>query len=200
MYLAKGRPEPSKRLTLLRRSMMSDLDINLSPEAKEVFNTDSVPPPPPPVESPKNVISEWSPEQLTTPPIIPRFRQLNTTFFVKQDGDHDDDDDSEITSDTPGAIVFEVEQKMRDSVKAVQFKEMLLARDRHSREIIMQRCVEWLQMPTMRGNSKTLDWFMALSMLKTKDSLENSFLWHTLHESIYASESFKTVISFFESF
>jgi hypothetical protein len=190
--------------------MMSDLDVSLSPEAKEVFNTESVPPPPPPlslpplpptpVESPKNVISEWSPEQLTAPPLIPRFRQLNTTFFVKQDGDGDDENDSEISSDTPGAIVFEVEQKMRDSVKAVQFKEMLLARDKHSREIILQRCVEWLQMPTMRGNSKTLDWFMALSMLKTKDSLENSFLWHTLHETIYASESFKTVISFFESF
>jgi hypothetical protein len=95
--------------------------------------------------------------------------------------------------------MFETEQRLRDSVKAIQFKEMLLARDKHSREIILQHCIEWLQMPTTRGNSKTLDWFMGLSLLKTKDSLENSYLWHTLHESIYASESFKTVISFFES-
>ena len=187
---------------------MSELEVNLSPEMKDVFHPNAAPPPPPlslpplpstPVESPKNVISEWSPEQLTARPLVPRFRQLNSTFFVKQDGGDEDDDDSEITSDTPGAIVFEVEQKMRDSVKAIRFKEMLLTRDKHSREIILQRCIEWLQLPTMRGNSKTLDWFIALSLLKTKDSLENSFLWHTLHESIYASESFKTVISFFES-
>lgn len=179
--------------------MMSDLEVNIPPEAKEVFNADSAPPPPPPltVETPKNVVSEWSPEHHVPPPLIPQFRTLNSTFFVKQDPE--EDDDSEITADTPTAIMFETEQRLRDSVKAIQFKEMLLARDKHSREVILQRCIEWLQMPTTRGNSKTLDWFMALSLLRTKDSLENSYLWHTLHENIYASESFKTVISFFEN-
>jgi hypothetical protein len=176
--------------------MMSDLDVNLPPETKDVFNADSVPPPPP-VDSPKNDVAEWpAPQHHIPPPLIPQFRTLNSTFFVKQTDE--EDDESEITADTPTAIMFETEQRLRDSVKAIQFKEMLLARDKHSREVLLQRCVEWLQMPTTRGNSKTLDWFMALSLLRTKDSLENSYLWHTLHENIYASESFKTVISFFE--
>lgn len=178
--------------------MMSDLEVNLPADAKEVFNADSVPPPPPPlpqsVDSPKNDVAEWPP---VPPPLIPQFRTLNSTFFVKQAPE--EDDESEITADTPTAIMFETEQRLRDSVKAIQFKEMLLARDKHSREVLLQRCIEWLQMPTTRGNSKTLDWFMALSLLKTKDSLENSYLWHTLHENICASESFKTVISFFEN-
>ena len=185
--------------------MMSDLDVNLPPETKDVFNADSVPPPPPPppqsVDSPKNDVAEWSPIQHhvhTPPPLIPQFRTLNSTFFVKQQAP-EEDDESEITADTPTAIMFETEQRLRDSVKAIQFKEMLLARDKHSREVLLQRCIEWLQMPITRGNSKTLDWFMALSLLRTKDSLENSYLWHTLHENIYASESFKTVISFFEN-
>jgi hypothetical protein len=178
--------------------MMSDLEVNLPADAKDVFNADSVPPPPPlaqSVDSPKNDVAEWSP---VPPPLIPQFRTLNSTFFVKQQAP-EEDDDSEITADTPTAIMFETEQRLRDSVKAIQFKEMLLARDKHSREVLLQRCIEWLQMPITRGNSKTLDWFMALSLLRTKDSLENSYLWHTLHENIYASESFKTVISFFEN-
>lgn len=182
--------------------MMSDLDVNLLPETKDVFNADSVPPPPPlaqSVDSPKNDVAEWSvPQHHIPPPLIPQFRMLNSTFFVKQTDE--EDDESEITADTPTAIMFETEQRLRDSVKAIQFKEMLLARDKHSREVLLQRCVEWLQMPITRGNSKTLDWFMALSLLRTKDSLENSYLWHTLHENIYTSESFKTVISFFENF
>ena len=181
--------------------MMSDLEVNLPAGAKEVFNADSVipPPPPPPVDSPKNDVAEcYPPDHRIPPPLIPQFRTLNSTFFVKQQAP-EEDDESDITADTPTAIMFETEQRLRDSVKAIQFKEMLLARDKHSREVLLQRCIEWLQMPTTRGNSKTLDWFMGLSLLKTKDSLENSYLWHTLHENIYASESFKTVISFFEN-
>lgn len=190
--------------------MMSDLEVNLAPQLKDAFNMDMAttsaePPPPPqhqqqqqPVDSPKNVVSEWSPpEQLATPPLIPRFRTLNNTFFVKPD--EEDDGESQISSDTPTAIVFDAEQKIRDSIKAIQFKEMLLSRDRHSREVILRRCIEWLQLPTSRGNAKTLDWFMALSLLKTSDALENSYLWHSLHESLYASDSFKTVISLFDS-
>jgi hypothetical protein len=152
----------------------------------------------PQAETPNNIVSDTASTRnfFMNQPI--NFPTLNTTYFLKQQ--ESDDDDSEITSDTPSAIIFEVEQKMRDSVKAIQFKEMLLARDKHSREVILQRCIEWLQMPTTRNNSKTLDWFMALSLLKTKDLMENSYLWHTLHDSIYASESFKTVVSFFENF
>jgi hypothetical protein len=178
--------------------MMSDLEVNLPPEAKEVFNADSAPPPPllpQSIDSPKNDVAEWPP---APPPLVPHFRTLNSTFFVKQQVS-EEDNDSEITTDTPTAIMFETEQRLRDSVKAIQFKEILLRRDKHSREVILQRCIEWLQMPTTRGNSKTLDWFMALSLLKTKDLLENSYLWHTLHESIYASDSFKTVISLFDT-
>lgn len=195
--------------------MMTDLEVNLAPQLKDAFGMgadtpaaepaapNSIPPPPPlqgqiSVESPKNVVSEWSPpEQLTTPPLIPRFRTLNSTFFVKPD--EEDDGESQISSDTPTAIVFEAEQKIRDSIKAIQFKEMLLSRDKHSREVILRRCIEWLQLPTSRGNAKTLDWFMALSLIKTSDALENSYLWHSLHESLYASDSFKTVISLFDS-
>lgn len=224
--------------------MMSNLEINLPSEVKDVFNSDtpvvvettatlsaplnapldaplnaplsatlnapldatlnaplSAPPPTidlPQAETPNNIISDTASTRnfFMNQPI--NFPTLNTTYFLKQQ--ESDDDDSEITSDTPSAIIFEVEQKMRDSVKAIQFKEMLLARDKHSREVILQRCIEWLQMPTTRNNSKTLDWFMALSLLKTKDLMENSYLWHTLHDSIYASESFKTVVSFFENF
>ena len=189
--------------------MMSDLEVNLAAQLKDVFGmstdapgAEAVPPPPPlaPIqpESPRNVVSEWSPpEQLVTPPLIPRFRTLNSTFYVKAEAE--EDDESQISSDTPTAIVFDAEQKIRDSIKAIQFKEMLLNRDRHSREVILRRCIEWLQLPTSRGNGKTLDWFMALSLLKTSDALENSYLWHSLHESLYASESFKMVISLFES-
>jgi hypothetical protein len=192
--------------------MMSDLEVNLPSEMKGVFNPDVSPtvaplvevaapllaaPPTmdlPQTETPNNIVSDMRNFFMNPPPSFPT---LNTTYFLKQ---QEDDDDSEITSDTPSAIIFEVEQKVRDSVKAIQFKEMLLARDKHSREVILQRCIEWLQMPTIRNSSKTLDWFMALSLLKTKDLMENSYLWHTLHESIYASESFKTVVSFFENF
>ena len=190
--------------------MMSDLEVNLAPQLKDAFNMDiattsAEPPPPPPplqqqqpVDSPKNVVSEWSPpEHVVTPPLIPRFRTLNNTFYVKSEPE--EDEESQISSDTPTAIVFDAEQKIRDSIKAIQFKEMLLNRDRHSREVILRRCIEWLQLPTSRGNGKTLDWFMALSLLKTSDALENSYLWHSLHESLYASDSFKMVISLFES-
>ena len=181
--------------------MMSDLELNLSPEVKSVFNPDVTPSVLPnestvvSIDSPKNIVSEWSPEHIT-PPHIPRLLPLNTTFFVKDE----DDEESHTSSDTPTAIVFDAEQKIRDSIKGIQFKEMLLSRDRQSREIILRRCIEWLQLPTSRGNSKTLDWFMAISRLKTRDSLEESYLWHTLHDNIYASESFKNVISLFSPF
>jgi|UniRef100_A0A6C0K6A5 hypothetical protein len=191
--------------------MMSDLEVNLSSDVKGVFSSDvSIPSvggattmpsvggaeEVPSIDSPKNVISEWSPEYMNSP-LISRLRPLNTTFFMKPE--ESVDDESQISSDTPTAVVYEAEQKIRDSIKAIRFKEMLIARDRQSRDVIMQRCIEWLQLPISRGNSKTLDWFMAISLLKTRDALSETYLWHTLHESIYASDSFKTVISFFEN-
>jgi len=76
-----------------------------------------------------------------------------------------------------------------------------LGRDKHSREVILRRCIEWLQMPTSRRNDRTLDWFMSLAAFKPDHSIGNTFLWHTLFDNgIYTLESFKTVISFFELF
>jgi len=180
---------------------MTDMEVTLGSDVKEVFAstpvaTEAPIPIEPPTEgatdSPKNVISEWPPMGFPPP--------MNTTFFVNQGSSAvQDDEESIISSDTPSAIIFETEQKMRDSIKAIQFKEMLLKRDRHSREIIIRRCIEWLQMPTSRQNGRSLDWFTSLSALKTTESIENSYLWHTLYDTgIFASESFKNVISFFE--
>lgn len=179
---------------------MSDIEVTLGADVKAAFESDSPSAAPtvteiePSTTTTDNLISEWPPVVLNNGPHMCFPPPLNATFFVKAETD----DDSVGSTDTPAAMIFEVEQKMRDSIKAIQFKEMLLGRDRHSREVIIRRCIEWLQMPTSRHNNKTLDWFMSLAALKTADSLENSYLWHTLHESIYASESFKTVISFFD--
>lgn len=180
--------------------MMSDIEISLNTDVRPAFENipETVATPP------TNLVDfgETSPNTIGINDILRGQIQfptpLNSTFFVKQDGDEEGSSTGSV--DTPSALMFEVEQKMRDSVKAIRFKEMLLGRDRHSREVVLRRCIEWLQMPTSRRSPKTLDWFMSLSALKTTDSLENSYLWHTLHENIYASESFKTVISFFDEF
>jgi len=180
---------------------MSDMELTLNPGLLPAFTDVPVPV----AVRPAPIAGEDSPNEIANNKTILMDQvqfppPLNTTFFVK-DGPGAEDETSSVGSvDTPSAMIFEVEQKMRDSVKAIQFKEMLLARDRHSREIILRRCIEWLQMPTMRRRDRTLDWFTSLATLKTAESIENSYLWHTLYDaSIFACESFKTVISFFDA-
>ena len=180
---------------------MSDMEVTLTPGLLPAF-TDV---PGPVAARPAAILGEESPNEIANNKTIlmdtaPFPSPLNTTFFVKDGPDVEDEGSSIGSIDPPSAMIFEVEQKIRDSVNAIQFKEMLIARDRHSREIILRRCVEWLQMPTMRRRDRTLDWFTSLSSLKTVESIENSYLWHTLYESgIFACESFKTVISFFDA-
>ena len=182
--------------------MLSDIEVTLDTDVKGAF--ESMPPTPlvsqvaEPVkqETPLNELWDASapPEHFAAFPT-----PMNTTFFVN--AGTADDASSIGSTDTPAAIMFELEQKMRDSVKAIQFKEMLLGRDKHSREIILRRCIEWLQMPTSRRNDRTLDWFMSLAAFKPEHAIGNTFLWHTLFDNgIYALESFKTVISFFDGF
>jgi hypothetical protein len=182
--------------------MMTDMEVTLNPGLLPAFTDDATV-----VQESPNVIANNRTivmEQAAPEPSLLFPPPMNTTFFVNQSSGAirpvEEDEDSIVSSDTPSAIMFETEQKMRDSIKAIQFKEMLMARDRHSREIILRRCIEWLQMPTSRRRDRTLDWFTSLSALKTAESIENSYLWHTLYDSgIFACESFKTVISFFDA-
>ena len=184
--------------------MLSDIEVTLDTDVKGAF--ESMPPTPlvtqaaEPVQqgTPLNELYDASapPDHFAAFPT-----PMNTTFFVNPACVDTDDVSSVGSTDTPAAIIYEVEQKMRDSVKAIQFKEMLLARDKHSREIILKRCIEWLQMPTSRRNDRTLDWFMSLAAFKPENAIGNTFLWHSLFDAgIYSLESFKTVISFFELF
>jgi hypothetical protein len=186
--------------------MLSDIEVTLETDVKGAF--ESMPPTPlvsqvtEPVKQETPLNELWEATTSKTPDHFAAFpTPMNTTFFVNA-GCVDTDDVSSVGStDTPAAIIYELEQKMRDSVKAIQFKEMLLGRDKHSREIILRRCIEWLQMPTSRRNDRTLDWFMSLAAFKPEHAIGNTFLWHTLFDNgIYALESFKTVISFFEGF
>jgi len=179
--------------------MLSDIEVTLDTDVKGAF--ESMPPTPLVAQVAEPVKEQGTPLNELWDGAAAFPTPMNTTFFVNA-GCVDTDDVSSVGStDTPAAIMYEVEQKMRDSVKAIQFKEMLLGRDKHSREIILQRCIEWLQMPTSRRNDRTLNWFMSLAAFKPENAIGNTFLWHSLFDAgIYTLESFKTVISFFELF
>ena len=89
-----------------------------------------------------------------------------------------------------------VEGEIKNAKYALRFKNMLLKQDIEFRMVIVNKCIEWLQV-FAPADTDVISWFMN-SSLPLSRNVNPSDQWITLYRTICNKQSFQQVASLFE--
>ena len=99
----------------------------------------------------------------------------------------------------------EAENNLVNIQYSIRFKEMLMARDQNSRDLILTACISWIQAQLQTDTDKlTSDIFQWLQEARSSNShlnkqpLQDSPMWGNLHYNLSRSLAFQKLVNFFD--